>query len=274
VVFKKVKLKAWDELTNFAEKTYVYRGQQCDKWRLMTRLDRFCKRWRIVTAKKRRAAELNACRDFRRAYHQYGLHIPAQGFGLEWLALMQHYGSPTRLLDFTYTIYVAAYFALENAEPPASAAVWRINPRWAMHESIDLLSNAGHSQAPALGEPYHEGSEAVCNETLLHERSVLCACPQTPFRLNERLRIQMGVFMVPGRADFDFEDNLRALPGHKQEENVLKIVIPTRYGKVALPELFDMGLSRRSLFPGLDGYAKSLDVYTPAVNNPRDWSRP
>ena len=33
---------------------------------------------------------------------------------LEWLALMQHYGTPTRLLDFTRSPYVACYFALEE----------------------------------------------------------------------------------------------------------------------------------------------------------------
>src|SRR5438093_2893211 len=39
---------------------------------------------------------------------------------LEWLALMQHYGAPTRLLDFTYSFWIALFFAFEEAENDCS----------------------------------------------------------------------------------------------------------------------------------------------------------
>ena len=38
------------------------------------------------------------------------------------------------------------------------------------------------------------------------------ACPQNPFRLNERLTIQKGVFMCPGNVTVPFEENLGSLP--------------------------------------------------------------
>jgi hypothetical protein len=117
-----------------------------------------------------------------------------------------------------------------------------------------------------------ESDKGIINWMLLHasRRSVLLACPQTPFLLNERLRIQMGSFMVPGDISTSFEDNLRALPDHDQAHNVLKIVIPMSQRAVALRELFDMCISRRTLFPGLDGYAQTLAVYSPAFN-PIKW---
>jgi hypothetical protein len=270
VGFPKVKLRDWGQLREFVGDGYLYRGQRDARWGLTTSLERFCVRWEL-RGEKCRDAERNGCREFRRAYHQYGLHVPSKDSRLEWLALMQHHGSPTRLLDFTYSIYVAAYFALEYADRETPAAVWRVNGGWAMNGSIALLKRAEYRRADSLRWPYDERDDEVCNDTLLSSPGVPCACPQTPFRLNERLRVQMGVFMVPGRVDRTFEENLRALPGHTKRQNVLQVVIPPAVGGRALHELFDMGVSRRTLFPGLDGYAQSLAVYSPAVNRPRKW---
>ena len=40
---------------------------------------------------------------------------------------MQHHGAPTRLLDFTWSPYVAAFFALVHTTK--QAAVWAVNPK-------------------------------------------------------------------------------------------------------------------------------------------------
>ena len=48
-------------------------------------------------------AEKRILREFKRRYHQYSSDIPKDGDDLEWFSIMQHYGAPTRLLDFTYS---------------------------------------------------------------------------------------------------------------------------------------------------------------------------
>lgn len=51
-------------------------------------------------------------------------HVPADADTFQWLALMQHHGAPTRLLDFTWSPFVSAFFALERATK--DAAIWAI----------------------------------------------------------------------------------------------------------------------------------------------------
>ena len=75
---------------------------------------------------ERAEIEARFCRQFRRAFHHYADNIPRPDDAMEWLSLMQHHGAPTRLLDFTWSPYVAAFFALYRAT--ADAAVWAFNP--------------------------------------------------------------------------------------------------------------------------------------------------
>ena len=57
--------------------------------------------------------EERTLRIFKRKAHHFLDRTPAEEEEFEWLALMQHHGAPTRLLDFTWSPYVAAFFALE-----------------------------------------------------------------------------------------------------------------------------------------------------------------
>ena len=69
-------------------------------------------------------------RRFKRQYHLYSSASPDFDDHVEWLAIMQHHGAPTRLLDITYSPYVALYFALEGYVAGEEAAVWCIDQKW------------------------------------------------------------------------------------------------------------------------------------------------
>ncbi len=74
-----------------------------------------------------------------RRYFQYRSHIRNEYDYLEWLSIMQHFGAPTRLLDFTYSIYIALYFAIEHMNQEEYSAIWCINPKWCLKQCALLF---------------------------------------------------------------------------------------------------------------------------------------
>jgi hypothetical protein len=263
-------LGKWDDIQRYAKPGWFFRGQRSANWELSTSFDRFCDR-RNISYDKRPDLENRLFREFRRTYHLYAQHIPDQRAIVEWLSLMQHHGAPTRLLDFTYSIYIAAYFATETAD--GDSAVWAIDGPWALARAAESLRAAGKPAADVnrMLEPFQEGDEKVVANLFFAEPYVCCSLPMNAFRLNERLRIQQGAFFIPGNVSRPFMENLAALTTDA-DDHLIKIVIPETEGRTAPQRLFSMGVSRTSLFPGIDGYAQSLAVWNP-VFDPFDWKR-
>ena len=136
---------------------------------------------------------------------------------------MQHYGAPTRLLDFTYSIDTAAYFATEKAS--GTSAVWAVNGEWARKRSIELFKhNKNDDRTPELLDmPFDENYRGKGLATVHGREASPTVCSINPFRLNERLRIQRGVFLAPGDVNSSFMTNLRAMRGYNGRENLIRI---------------------------------------------------
>jgi len=262
-----VRLNNGDDLHRYAMPGWLYRGHRKADWVIESSIER-CFTRENIPEKERYSLEQELLRDFKRAYHQYAAHVPGDSAVIEWLALMEHHGAPTRCVDFSYSIYVAAYFALEDAD--ADCAVWAINGPWASKASVAALRKAGKKGVETFLKPTVQEQESIAAEAFLRTPHVRCAVPVNPYRLNERLRTQKGIFVVPGDCRLPFMENIQALPHYQSADNVLKIVIPIGLRRTLLRQLYHMNVSRTSLFPGLDGYAKSLGVYHPSFE-PVKW---
>lgn len=83
----------------------VYRGQANEAWRLWTGYERV--QWRQNPMR-----ELEMIRNFSSQAGVYASDLPSRTDYVSWLALMQHHGTGTRLLDVTSSRYVALFFAI------------------------------------------------------------------------------------------------------------------------------------------------------------------
>ena len=123
---KEVRLKSWSEFDKLVKKRsyrrWIYRGQEDSSWELQSSLFRAFKTAQdlheLGKGRKKKISRHEHARvmieRFKSNAHLYLTHFPKDDDDFSWLALMQHYGAPSRLLDFSFSPYVAAYFALEN----------------------------------------------------------------------------------------------------------------------------------------------------------------
>ncbi|MDP2730813.1 MAG: FRG domain-containing protein [Dehalococcoidales bacterium] len=247
------------------KRSLVFRGQKRAasnevgkwKWLLCTSFERACERFG-VNSEKRVELERNMIREFQRRLHLYMTHIPDEILTDEWLSLMQHYGAPTRLLDFTYSPYVAAYFAFECAKPNSNVAVWAIDATWCK-EQLEASNKCLAEHYSSYGKR-REGKEFdVIFRAHQPQKLVLAV---NPFRRNERLAYQKGVFLCPGDVTVGFMENLSSFGN--PDGQVTQYSIPTgengNFRNNALKELERMNINRTTLFPGLDGFAQSFSV--------------
>lgn len=251
----------WSEIGNYQDDRFIYRGHRCAAWPLETSLERACRRF-YDSLEKTPEVEKTLFREFRRRLHHYSANVPQPHEHLRWLSLMQHHGAPTRLLDWTFSIYVASYFALEHATD--DSAVWKINKEWLKDEGQKLFRSISR---PALifRDKGDEEVEKRFRDDVLDREPVAAVVQVNPFQLDERLTIQKGVFLYPCQAGKSFETNLRAMPGFNIASNVLKLTLTHKVRRQALKTLHSMNISRATLFPGLDGFAQSLKVYHPLL---------
>lgn len=260
----------WNELKNYVAcchsgETWLYRGQPSHTMSLSSSLERACKTFGVC-ADKRQELESRLLREFRRRFHLYAETQPDERDTLGWLSLMRHHGAPTRLLDFTYSFSVAAFFAVESAEKKDFAEIWGIRSDWLekqvkgkFKKCRDVARLIALSERETNKERYPESFD----DLYLRPPNRKFVYSATPFILHDRLVIQQGTFLCPGNISVSFEHNLQALCNCGLKGNVIRMLISPDAKEDATKELHRMNMNRATLFPGLDGFAQSLTTRIP-----------
>jgi hypothetical protein len=228
---------------------WAFRGQQNAAWQLESSLSRSMRDY-VQDRSQWHAREERAIRIFRRKAHNFLAHPALLADDLRCLALMQHHGAPTRLLDFTKSPFVAAFFALERAT--SDAAVFALNTPALWNNRALPLANPTLTRDvidPRVHDNFQQYFFSNANEILWSGE---------PTEMDDRLVAQSGTFVVPGVIDRSLQAILDGYESH--EELLHKIVLPKAMRMDAMKWLYRMNITNASLFPGLDGLARSIAV--------------
>ena len=183
----------------------------------------------------------------------------------DYLFVMQHFGVPTRLLDWTESPFVALYFALTSAKVSFvggqpiyenDACVWVLRPgAW----NNTSLSNVGPP------EGVFSSKDSELNAFKPKKDSVLKGTvPVAMYGLHnsERIVAQRGAFVIFGNIMLGMEETFLE-PNSKNgtyfpQEALIKINIPKENIPELLNKLSFLGITDSSIFPDLEGLAKEI----------------
>jgi hypothetical protein len=166
-----------------------------------------------------------------------------------WWALMQHHGAPTRLLDWTLSPYVAAYFAAQQDRPEGSGAVWcfcssKLRQAFKDRPDGDVIPDCGEPNAPTW---FEDKLKKLNNQEIVIPLSITLAS-------SERMVAQQGRFTMC----FKIHQQHNCIISQIGREFLRKIVIPKEKKAEILLRLRDMNITGASLYPGVDGLGLSV----------------
>ena len=226
-------VKAWN--TEQTTMPVFYRGQSDASWHLVPKLyrDHFAMRF-----------EHEMTRDFTLKAHRLldGTTVLSE---FEWLFIMQHYGMPTRLLDWTESHLIALFFAVSGGREKTDAAIWVLHP-WLLNEyALEMrtvpMSSHEKFSAYSLSKP---------------DVPIQAKYPAAlrPVYNSIRIMAQKGVFTIHGHDTHGLDENKTIFPNRALK----KLVIDHNRKKDILKKLYSAGIGSFTACPELSGLCAEI----------------
>ena len=173
----------------------------------------------------------------------------------EWYFTMQHFGAPTRLLDWTEGALIALYFAVRDNEGDTDATIWILDPWWLNQRVlkerevippgavIGISATDADRYNPWLPDRYSKG-----------QLPKPCVAVY-PTHSERRISTQRSCFTIHGSD----EGALESLTG-ESDAHIAKVTIPRAEVLSIREQLAVAGVDEITIFPDLDGLGRYLNA--------------
>ena len=248
VVFK----DCYDEKIGRYRNEFVYRGLSNKEFSLQTSFQRVC------------SHDLDLERSVIRSFIKYGYADLKDTHSIfQILAVGQHYGLPTRLLDWTYSPLIAAHFATCDLEDFDKDAVIYC---------VDTSAVRNNLPKPLRDQLIKERANIFTSSMLDHAFPSLDSMSQyskdpyvvffEPASQTDRMANQYGLFSVASDVSANIQN---LLP--KDDKSFYKLIIPSIIKLEIRDKLDYINISERNILPGLDGICKWITRHYSNLND-------
>ena len=234
---------SWNETLQRFRSRFAFRGLEDSEYRLETTLMRLGGKYAEL--------ERHMVRNFKKyAYRNVVDHDSIW----HWLSVAQHYGLPTRVLDWTYSPFVSMHFATADIEKfDRDGAIWMVDYVKA-HELLPLHLRAWVEREGAniltVGLLSEEINSLQELNALMDEKVAIFFEPPP---IDDRIANQFAFCSVMSDPTVTFDDWFALHPSMAR-----KIVIPASLKWEVRDKLDQSNMNERVLFPGMDGLCRWL----------------
>jgi hypothetical protein len=173
----------------------------------------------------------------------------------EWYFTMQHFGAPTRLLDWTEGALIALYFAVRDNQGAADAAIWILDPWWLNKRGVKqrevIPPGAVIGISTADSDRYKPWPPDRYSSETLPEPCVAIY----PTHSARRISTQRSCFTIHGSNKVALEALTRESDAH-----IVKVTIPRIEVLSIREQLMGAGIDETTIFPDLDELGRYLNA--------------